>query len=114
MRMPKMGVIHFYHQDVEKMSSSGIVFKRQLYSERIDFDECCRNYAMEHGIERSLCVAERDSIKLMFYFYSNPHVIIDFNKYKIFTNVFSRKAYRKFCELQKRICEFGYTTYDLT
>ena len=109
-----MGILHFYHQDIEKINSSGIVFNRQLYNQHIDFDECCRNYAMEHGIERSLCVAERDSTKLMFYFYSNPATIIDFNKYKFFANIFSRRAYRKFCELQKKIYEFGYTTYDLT
>lgn len=85
--------------------------KEKIY---ISFEDCAKNFFLEHGDEYQKCVATRDVTTLSFTFYTTPKTNVVF-KSSFIKNLFvGKSAVHKFLDLQKAIVEVGYTSYDLS
>lgn len=80
----------------------------------INFDDCVKNFSLEHGKEIRKCVATRDITTLSFTFYTQPKLNVIFKK-NFFKDLIAKKsALSKFLNMQKAIVEVGYTSYDIS
>ena len=103
------------YSEVVSINKRGVVVKNKDSQAKIDFEECSKNYANENSLEVSKCVATRDITTLTFTFYSNPKVVLMFQKRRSLLNIFTEKsAIKQFLELQNLINRYGYSTYDLS
>ncbi|MGM9642221.1 MAG: hypothetical protein ACI3XI_03315 [Eubacteriales bacterium] len=103
----------FTENEILEITAQGILLRDGMY---IDFAECTEVWAKENSLEESKCVGERDAADYSFTFYSLPKpIMIKFiSKGKLAEFFTKRATYRRFRELQKKIIEFGYRTYDMT
>ncbi len=103
----------FTENDILEITARGISLKNEMY---IDFAECTEVWAKENSLKESKCVGQRDSTDYSFTFYTLPKpIVIKFiSKGKLVEFFTKRAAYRRFRELQKKIIEFGYRTYDMS
>ena len=104
----------FSEYDIINITSKGIALKNGAL---INFDECTKKYKETHALgENILCVGERDITDLSFMFYSSPKpIMIKFVENNKIIELFSkRNTHQRFHDLQKRIIEYGYRTYDMS
>lgn len=104
----------YNYTDMIKLDKTGILFSD---GQRIDFDECKRQWALEHEIseEETVCVASRypvaERADIYFLFYSKDKVRLYFR----FKGIFKRKkSVDKFHELQILLNRYGYSSYDMS
>ena len=104
----------FYN--VTKVTAEGIELQSKKVKRYIRFAECAKNFSKEKetGEMSGKCVATRNISELSFVFFSHPKAKVVFKK-SFFKNIFaSKSATRKFLDVQKKIIEAGYTSYDLS
>ena len=103
----------FTENEISDVTENGIALRNGTF---IDFEVCTETWAKTKGVERSMCVGERDAEDLSFTFYSLPKAImIKFIPVGVFfRHAAKRKAYSRFYALQQEINLRGYTTYDDT
>ena len=90
----------------------GVTLKRKGGTVFINFLECAENYAREHSLKESRCVADRDAAGGTFTFFTNPKVKVVFPKGILAWLFTGKSAYRQFCSLQNLILTCGFTSYD--
>lgn len=90
----------------------GVTLKRKGGTVFINFLECAENYAREHSLKESKCVADRDAAQGTFTFFTNPKVKVVFPKGILAWLFTGKSAYRQFCSLQNLILTCGFTSYD--
>lgn len=95
------------------MSKDGITLESAGEKIYIDFEECAKNFSLKKG-KVSKCVANRDVTALSFTFYTCPKTRIFFKKNFLKDLIAGKSALRKFKDVQKAICEAGYTSYDFS
>ena len=102
----------FTENEILEITAQGISLKNGMY---IDFAECTEVWARENALKESKCVGERDASDYSFTFYTLPKpIMIKFiPKGKLVEFFTNRATYQRFRELQKKIIEFGYRTYDM-
>ena len=88
----------------------GITF---IDGERVSFEECAENFKTAHSLSQSKCVSERDitADPPYFLFYTEKRLKLLFDSRGISP---TRKNKKAFIELQLKIQEAGFTTYDLS
>ena len=103
----------FTENEILEITSQGISLKNGMY---IDFAECAEVWAKVNSPEESKCVGERDIIDGSFTFYTLPKpIMIKFMKKGKLAEFFSKNDTRhRFHNLQFKIVECGYQTYDMT
>lgn len=103
----------YTENEIAEITDKGIILKNGC---RIDFSECADTFKKEHSAEESKCVAERDITDFSFTFYTIPKpTMIKFIEKGKLAELFARKNTRqRFYELQKKIIEFGYKTFDMS
>ena len=103
----------FTENEILEITSQGISLKNGMY---IDFAECAEVWAKVNSLEESKCVGERDIIDGSFTFYTLPKpIMIKFMKKGELAEFFSKNDTRhRFHNLQFKIVECGYQTYDMT
>ncbi len=103
---------------LKEISKDGAVFKKSTKSssERvyINFADCIRNFCDEFGGNSQTCVAARDVLNFTFTFYTVPKTVVCFSKGRRRGLLSNHLAAKRFHALQKRLREFGFTTYDMT
>lgn len=80
----------------------------------IRLEECAKNYAREHSIQMSRCVAERDITHLSFTFYTIPKTRIAFKPHTLKGLIGKKSGISRFIELQELINQCGYSSYDIS
>ena len=105
----------FTENEILEISSQGIALKNGMF---INFAECAAVWANVNSLEESKCVGERDIIdgSFSFTFYTLPKpIMIKFMKKGKLAEFFSKNNTRqRFYNLQFKIIECGYKTYDMT
>ena len=103
----------FTENVIFEITAQGITLKNSMF---IDFAECAKVWAKVNTLEDSKCVGERDATDYSFTFYALPKpIMIKFiPKGKLVEFFTNHATYRRFRELQKKIIEFGYRTYDMS
>ena len=103
----------FTENVILEITSQGISLKNGMY---IDFAECAEVWAKVNSLEESKCVGDRDIIDGSFTFYTLPKpIMIKFMKKGKLAEFFSKNDTRhRFHNLQFKIVECGYQTYDMT
>ena len=103
---------HYWDDQIKEITSEGIFFTDDR---SISFSECVEDYSETYHLLNCNCVGERDAAKLMFVFHtSSVSVTLRFRKRSRFAELLSRENARKrFRDLQTRIVELGYSTYDM-
>ena len=103
----------FTENEMLEITAQGIALKNGMY---IDFAECAEVWAKANSLEESKCVGERDIIDGSFTFYTLPKpIMIKFMKKGKLAEFFSKNNTRqRFHNLQLKIVECGYRTYDMT
>lgn len=102
----------FYN--VTKVTAEGIELRSTKVKRYIKFAECAKNFCKETGKIKGKCVATRNIAELSFVFFSHPKTKVVFKK-RFFKDMFaSKSATRKFLDVQEKIIEAGYTSYDLS
>ena len=103
----------FTENEMLEITVQGIALKNGMY---IDFAECAEVWAKVNSLEESKCVGERDTIDGSFTFYALPKpIMIKFLKKGKLAEFFSKNDTRhRFHNLQFKIVECGYRTYDMT
>lgn len=98
--------------DISGISASGISLKNGQF---INFRECAYHYHKVNG-GSGKCIGERDLTSLSFTFYTAPLTTdVQFLKRNRIVEFFSKhSAYHRFCELQKKINEYGYAARDMS
>ncbi len=103
---------------LKEISKDGAVFENPTKSgsERvyINFADCIRNFSDEFGCQSKTCVAARDALSLTFTFYTVPKTVVCFRRGRKRGLLSDYFAAKRFHALQKRLREFGFTTYDMT
>ncbi|MBQ7314948.1 MAG: GNAT family N-acetyltransferase [Clostridia bacterium] len=99
--------------DVSEITAKGIALKNEMF---IDFEECTKMWAKMNDVEQSKCIGERDIEDLSFTFYTLPKsIMIKFLEKGRFVEFLSKNnVHRRFHNLQNKIVEFGYRTFDMT
>lgn len=103
----------FTENEILEITEQGIALKNGMY---IGFAECTEIWAKMNSLEESKCVGERDIIDGSFTFYTLPNpIMIKFIKKGKLSEFFSKNNTRqRFHNLQFKIIEYGYRTYDMT
>ena len=103
----------FTDNEMLEVTSHGIALKNGMY---INFAECAEVWAKVNSLKKSKCVGERDATDYSFTFYTLPKpIMIEFIPKGKLSEFFSKKkTYDRFRDLQKKIIECGYRTYDMT
>ena len=103
----------FTENEILEITERGIALKNGMY---IGFAECTEVWAKVNSLEESKCVGERDIIDGSFTFYTLPKpIMIKFIKKGKLAEFFSKNNTRqRFHNLQFKIIECGYRTYDMT
>lgn len=103
----------FTENEIADISAQGITLKNGTY---IDFDVCAEVWAKVNSLEKSKCVGEREITDWSFTFYSLPKpIMIKFIEKGRMAELFSKNnTRRRFCNLQLKINELGYKTFDMT
>lgn len=101
----------YSENDIIEITRQGISLKMGRF---IVFNECADTYMKAHSTNESKCVGERDVTNNSFTFYTLPKpTMIKFIEKGKLAELLARKNIRqRFFELQKKIIEFGYKTYD--
>lgn len=99
--------------EITDISANGIALRCGTY---IDFNECAKVWAEVNSLDKTTCVGERDITDLSFTLYCLPKpIMIKFiNKGKIYEKFSKRNASYRFHELQNKISEYGFTTFDMS
>lgn len=110
--------MELYGYTLKEISMDGAVFENPSKNgaERvyINFADCIKNFSEEYGGQSRTCVAARDALNLTFTFYTVPKTTICFRKGRrrgLLSDYFAAKRFRA---LQKRLSDFGLTSYDMT
>ncbi len=104
----------FTEREICDITPKGILLKNHIL---IEFEVCIKNYKEVNGLEKdTLCVGERNITDLSFMFYTSPKpVIIIFIKRNKISELFSKNnTYQRFHDLQKKIIQCGYRTFDMS
>lgn len=103
----------FTENEIAEITAQGIALKNGMY---IDFDVCAEVWAKVNSLEKSKCVGERVIADWSFTFYSLPKpIMIKFIEKSRLVELFSKNNTRqRFYNLQFRIIELGYQTFDMT
>ena len=103
----------YTENDIADITRQGISLKTGRF---IDFNECADTYMKAHSTNESKCVGERDITDNSFTFYTVPKpTMIKFIEKSKLAELFARKNTRqRFYELQKKINELGYKTFDMS
>ncbi len=96
--------------EILTVDKNGITFKD---GEKVSFDECVENLKTANSLSGSKCVAERDitAVPPYFLFYTRKKLKLVFDCSGLFSKSKNKKA---FINLQLKIQETGFTTYDLS
>lgn len=105
---------HIVCYDSVFVFKDGVILEYKKNNIYIKFDDCAKNFAAENGIESCKCVATRDITTLTFTFYTQPKTKIIFKKFSWKNLITGRTAVGRFFDLEKRISQVGYTSYDLS
>lgn len=102
----------FTENEISEIDAQGIALKNGMY---IDFDECAEVWAKVNSLESSKCVGEREIADWSFTFYTLPKpIMIKFVEKGRLAEFFSRNNTRqRFHNLQFKIIELGYKTFDM-
>ena len=103
----------YTENDIEEITHQGISLKMDNF---IDFNECAHTYMKAHSTNESMSVGERDITDNSFTFYTLPKpTMIKFIEKGRLAELIARKNTRqRFYELQKKINELGYKTFDMS
>ena len=103
----------FKEDAIAKITIKGISLKTGKF---IDFSVCAENFKKAYPDGNGKCVGERNITDWSFIFYSSPRPItIKFIPKNRLIEVFSaNNTMKRFHSLQRKIDDYGYTTYDLT
>ncbi len=103
---------------LKEISKDGAVFENPTKSDServyINFADCIRNFCDEFGNRSKTCVAARDAFNLTFTFYTVPKTVVCFRNGRRRGLLSDYLAAKRFHAMQKKLCEFGFTTYDMT
>ena len=103
----------FTENEISNISAQGIALKNGMY---IDFIECTKVWAEANSLEKTTCVGEREITDLSFTFYCLPKpIMIKFiEKGKLYEKFSKYNASCRFHELQNKLYEYGFTTFDMS
>jgi hypothetical protein len=103
----------YTENEISDISSQGISLKNGNY---IDFRECEAVWAKINSFENSKCIGERDICSYSFTFYSMPKpIMIKFIKKSKPAEFFAKEdTRRRFHNLQYKIIDYGYKTFDMS
>ncbi len=103
----------FTENEMSHISPKGIALRNGMY---IDFIECTKVWAEANALEKTTCVGERDITDLSFTFYSLPKpIMIKFIEKGRLAEIFSKpNAVFRFHDLQNKILEYGFSTFDMS
>ena len=104
----------FTEHEITNITHHGILLKNDVL---IEFKTCAKNYKEAHSLEeKTLCIGERDITDLSFTFYTSPKpIMIKFIEKNKFAEFFSKcNTRQRFHELQKKVNEYGYKTFDMS
>ena len=101
----------YTENDIVEITHQGISLKMGKF---MDFQQCADTFMKAHSTNESMSVGERDITDNSFTFYTLPKpTLIRFIEKSKLAELLARKNTRqRFFELQKKIIEFGYKTYD--
>lgn len=104
----------FTENELRDITPKGILLRNNVW---IDFAVCAKNYKETHNLEKDTsCIGEIDASDLSFTFYASPKpIMIAFiEKNKVVEFFLNNNAHKRFCDLQKKISEYGYRTFDMS
>ena len=103
----------YTENDIVEITHQGISLKMGKF---IDFLQCADTFMKTHSANESMCVGGRDITDNSFTFYTLPKpTMIKFIEKGKFAELIARKNTRqRFYELQKKINELGYKTFDIS
>ncbi len=103
----------FTENEILEITAQGIMLKNGMF---IDFAECAEVWDQANSVNGIRCVGDRDALDLSFTFYTLPKpIMIKFISKGKLAEFFSKEnTYSRFRDLQKKILEYGYKTYDMT
>ncbi len=106
--------IEIQDRAIRNVSRKCIGFQNRV----IDFEQCAANFAREQRMTESRCVAERksDGTFPFFQFPTNPVPtrIVFHSGNRLVELITRQSAVRRFQNLNRRIRELGWTTFDLS
>ena len=108
-----MGSSRMY-SSVKKMDKSSITLKEKEAETVIFFSDCVSNYRKTTGRSNSNCIAFRDINENKFVFFTQPLTILQLRKKRWFNIFWKQKTNSEFVNIQKKIEEYGYCSYDLS
>ncbi len=96
-----------------EVSTRGIALRSGMH---IDFIECSKVWAEVNSLDKTTCVGERDITDLSFTFYCLPKpIMIKYIPKGRLAELFSkRNTVCRFHDLQNKIYEYGFTTFDMS
>ena len=100
--------------EIMKIEATGLTLKYKGAPLFVCFEDCAKNYACENGLEKSRCIAVRDITKLTFMFFTEPKTYLVFKKSFWKALMTGKSAAQRFMELQKKILQYRYTSFDLS
>ena len=103
----------YWEEQVKEITSEGIFFTD---GQAVSFSACAKTFSKKYDLTDCVCVGERDITRLSFFFDTSSRcVTVRFRKRSRLVEAFKREnAEKRFHDLQKRILELGYRTYDLS
>ncbi len=103
----------FTENEIAEITRKGISLKNGVF---IDFSVCAENFKKANPKSSGKCVGEREITDWSFTFYANPKpIMIIFTPRNKLIEFFSvNDTIKRFHSLQRKINDFGYTTYDMT
>lgn len=102
----------FSEDEIVEITKTGISLKNGVF---IDFSVCAENFKKANPKSNGKCVGEREISDWSFTFYASPKpIMIKFiSRSKLSEFLSTNNTAKRFQSLQRRINDFGYTTYDL-
>ena len=103
----------FTEDAISEITREGISLKNGIF---IYFSVCAENFKKANPKSNGKCVGEREITDWSFTFYANPKpiMIIFIPRNKLIEFFSLNDTIKRFHSLQRKINDFGYTTYDLS
>lgn len=103
----------FSEDEIDEITPKGISLRNGMF---IEFSVCAENFKNMNPQSGGKCIGEREITERSFTFYAAPKPIkIKFLPRNKLIEFFSANGMvKRFRSLQRRINEFGYSTYDIT
>ena len=103
----------FTENEISKITKNGIFLKNGVF---IDFAVCAENLKKQNPQSGGKCVGEHKITDFSFTFFASPKpIMIKFIQRNKLIEFFSKNnTLHRFHSLQRKINDFGFTTYDIS